>query len=166
VYVGDTLLKGYFPCFKEIWLRVKSQRSFLSSFYDFVIIWYWFATNLYRNFTINKRAMAHAKTEEFTEKQNKTATMLKAMGHPARVAIVEYLIKQDSCVCGDIVDHLPLAQATVSQHLKALKEAGVITGTVEGTSVCYCIDEKALQFLMGYFQTITEQLKQQQRNCC
>jgi len=75
--------------------------------------------------------MAQAKTEEFTSKQNKTATMLKALGHPARVAIVEFLIMRDSCVCGDIVDRLPLAQATVSQHLKALKEAGIIQGTVE-----------------------------------
>jgi ArsR family transcriptional regulator len=110
--------------------------------------------------------MAQAKTEEFTSKQNKAATMLKALGHPARVAIVEYLIKFDSCVCGDIVDRLPLAQATVSQHLKALKEAGIIQGTVEGTSVCYCIDVKAVQFLKAYFITLADRIEQQNQTCC
>ncbi len=110
--------------------------------------------------------MAQAKTEEFTSKQNKTANMLKALGHPARVAIVEYLIKCDSCVCGDIVDRLPLAQATVSQHLKALKEAGVIQGAVEGTSVCYCIDTKAVQFLKSYFLTLADRLELQNQSCC
>ena len=110
--------------------------------------------------------MALAKTDEFTSKQNKTATMLKALGHPARVAIVEYLIKCDSCVCGDIVDRLPLAQATVSQHLKALKEAGIIQGTVEGTSVCYCIDVKAVQFLKLYFITLADRIEQQNQTCC
>jgi ArsR family transcriptional regulator len=110
--------------------------------------------------------MAQAKTEEFTSKQNKAATMLKALGHPARVAIVEYLIKCDSCVCGDIVDRLPLAQATVSQHLKALKEAGIIQGTVEGTSVCYCIDAKAVQFLKSYFITLADRIEKQNQTCC
>ena len=110
--------------------------------------------------------MAQAKTEEFTAKQNKTATMLKALGHPARIAIVEYLIKCDSCVCGDIVDRLPLAQATVSQHLKALKDAGIIQGNVEGTSVCYCLDGKAIQFLKSYFETLTNRIEQQQQSCC
>jgi DNA-binding transcriptional ArsR family regulator len=110
--------------------------------------------------------MAQAKTEEFTSKQNKTAAMLKSLGHPARVAIVEYLIKCESCVCGDIVDQLPLAQATVSQHLKALKEAGIIQGTVEGTSVCYCIDVKAVQFLKAYFITLTDRIEQQNQTCC
>jgi DNA-binding transcriptional ArsR family regulator len=110
--------------------------------------------------------MAQAKTEEFTAKQNKTATMLKSLGHPARVAIVEYLIRCESCVCGDIVDQLPLAQATVSQHLKALKEAGIIQGTVEGTSVCYCIDVKAVQFLKAYFITLTDRIEQQNQMCC
>jgi DNA-binding transcriptional ArsR family regulator len=110
--------------------------------------------------------MAQAKTEEFTSKQNKAATMLKALGHPARVAIVEHLIKFDSCVCGDIVDRLPLAQATVSQHLKALKEAGIIQGTVEGTSVCYCIDVKAVQFLKSYFITLADRIEKQNQTCC
>ena len=110
--------------------------------------------------------MATAKIEEFSLKHNKVAAMLKAMGHPARVAIVEYLLRRDSCVCGDIVDQLPLAQATVSQHLKALKEATIIQGTVEGTSVCYCIVEKAMQFLKSYFQVLNERMDNQKGKCC
>ena len=110
--------------------------------------------------------MAQAKTENFTSKQNKVATLLKALGHPARVAIVEYLIKCESCVCGDIVDQLPLAQATVSQHLKALKEAGIIQGTVEGTSVCYCIDKGAIQFLRNYLIALSDRIEQQSQHCC
>ncbi|HTX17453.1 MAG TPA: metalloregulator ArsR/SmtB family transcription factor [Bacteroidota bacterium] len=86
--------------------------------------------------------MGTSKTEEFTAKQNRLSTIAKALAHPARVAIVEYLAKSNECMCGDIVDVLPLSQSTVSQHLRELKEAGLIKGQVEGTSVCYCIDEK------------------------
>lgn len=68
--------------------------------------------------------------------------MMKALGHPARIAILQQLIKANACICGDLVDELGLAQATISQHLKELKNAGLIRGTIEGTSVCYCIDEK------------------------
>jgi predicted transcriptional regulator len=110
--------------------------------------------------------MAQAKTEEFTTKQNKTATMLKSLGHPARIAIVEYLIKCDSCVCGEIVDQLPLAQATVSQHLKALKDAGIIQGTVEGTSVCYCMNKSAIQFLRKFLISLSDRIEQQNQTCC
>lgn len=86
--------------------------------------------------------MGITKAEIFTEKQNKMASMLKALAHPARIAIVEYLISSKSCICGDLVEELGLAQATVSQHLKELKIVGIIKGAVEGASVCYCIDEK------------------------
>ncbi len=86
--------------------------------------------------------MGLTKTEIFTEKQNRLAQMLKALAHPARIAIIQELIKTNACVCGDLVDDLGLAQATISQHLKELKNAGLIKGTIEGTSVCYCIDEK------------------------
>ena len=86
--------------------------------------------------------MGLSKTERFNEKQNNLALLAKAMGHPARIAILEHLIASDACVCGDIVDELGLAQATVSQHLKELKNMGFIKGNVEGTSVCYCIDEE------------------------
>jgi DNA-binding transcriptional ArsR family regulator len=85
--------------------------------------------------------MGITKSEIFTDKQNRLAIMLKALAHPARIAIIEYLINSKSCICGDLVEELGLAQATISQHLKELKTAGFIKGTVEGTSICYCIDE-------------------------
>lgn len=86
--------------------------------------------------------MGITKTEIFTDKQNRLATMLKAIAHPARIAILQHLIKADACICGDLVEELGLAQSTISQHLKELKNAGLIQGTIEGTSVCYCIDPK------------------------
>ena len=86
--------------------------------------------------------MGLTKTEVFTQKQNKLATMIKALAHPARIAILQELIKANACICGDLVNELGLAQATISQHLKELKNAGIIKGSIEGTSVCYCIDEK------------------------
>jgi DNA-binding transcriptional ArsR family regulator len=86
--------------------------------------------------------MGLTKSEIFTEKQNRLATMMKALAHPARIAIVQHLIKSQACICGDLVDELGLAQATISQHLKELKNAGLIKGTIDGTSVCYCIDGK------------------------
>ena len=86
--------------------------------------------------------MGLTKTEIFTDKQNALALMLKALAHPARIAIIQRLVETKACVCGDLVDELGLAQATISQHLKELKQAGIIKGTIEGTSVCYCINEK------------------------
>ena len=86
--------------------------------------------------------MGITKSEIFTEKQNKMAVMLKALAHPARIAIIESLVRAQSCICGDLVEELGLAQATISQHLKELKNIGLIKGTVEGTSICYCIDNK------------------------
>jgi predicted transcriptional regulator len=86
--------------------------------------------------------MGATKTEIFTQEQNKLAQMMKALAHPARIAIIQELIKTNACICNDLVEELGLAQATISQHLKELKTAGIIKGTVEGASVCYCIDEK------------------------
>src|SRR6185369_17443606 len=86
--------------------------------------------------------MGTTKAEEFTVRDNKIAKYAKALAHPARVAILRLLIQKNNCICGDIVDELPLSQSTVSQHLKELKEAGLIKGDIEGTKVCYCIDEK------------------------
>lgn len=83
--------------------------------------------------------MGVTKTAHFTERQNQLAVLLKALAHPARIAIIEFLLKTEGCICSDIVDVLPLAQPTVSQHLKELKQAGLIQGSVEGTSICYCI---------------------------
>lgn len=109
--------------------------------------------------------MGATKTEEFTVKQNKIAKYAKALGHPARVAIIELLVKKQSCICGDIVDELPLSQSTVSQHLKELKEAGLIKGDIDGVKVCYCIDEKewenAKTYLTSMFEAFTNKNK-----CC
>ena len=82
--------------------------------------------------------MGITKSDAFTQEQNELANLMRAMAHPARVAIVQYLLKVDTCICNDIVNELPLAQATISQHLKELKSAGIIQGTVEGKSICYC----------------------------
>lgn len=110
--------------------------------------------------------MGASKTEHFTDKQNTIAILSKALGHPARVAIIEYLIKVDACICGDIVNELPLAQPTVSQHLKELKTAGLIQGEVEGNSICYCINGKAIEKLQAYFAGIATKLTSKKNNCC
>jgi DNA-binding transcriptional ArsR family regulator len=83
--------------------------------------------------------MGVTRTDLFTAEQNKIADLAKACAHPARVAILQYLLKANQCINSHLVEELGLAQATISQHLRALKDAGLIQGTVEGTSVCYCI---------------------------
>lgn len=85
--------------------------------------------------------MGLSKTDEFTVKDNRLAAYAKALAHPARVAILQLLVRKQACICGDIVDELPLSQSTVSQHLKELKNAGLIKGEIEGASICYCINE-------------------------
>ena len=104
--------------------------------------------------------MGLTKTEEFTVKDNKIAGYAKARAHPARVAILQLLIKKQACICGDIVDELPLSQSTVSQHLKELKNAGLITGDIEGAKTCYCIDAKewaqAKHYLNVLFDSFVE----------
>lgn len=85
--------------------------------------------------------MGLTKSEIFTDEQNRLASLFKVLAHPARVAILQYIINQKACICNDLVEELGLAQATISQHLKELKNIGVIHGTIEGKSVCYCIDE-------------------------
>ena len=99
--------------------------------------------------------MGLTKTQIFTEEQNALATALKAMAHPARIAILQQIINSKACICGDLVDELGLAQATISQHLKELKTAGIIQGTIEGVSVCYCINpvvwEKLGEQLSSFF---------------
>lgn len=100
--------------------------------------------------------MGVSKTEEFTVRENKIAAFAKALGHPARIAILNVLLKRQTCVCGDIVDELPLSQSTISQHLKELKSAGLIKGEIEGVRTCYCINEaewkQAKQYLLGLFE--------------
>jgi len=106
--------------------------------------------------------MGRSKSSEFNTKQNQIATFAKALAHPARVAILEFLAGQEACICGDIVDKLPLSQATVSQHLAELKRIGLITGEIEGAKVCYCINRKAwdeARSVLGQFLT-------EVKNCC
>jgi len=98
--------------------------------------------------------MGSTKTEEFTVKDNKIAKYAKALAHPARVAILQLLIKKQTCICGDIVDELPLSQSTVSQHLKELKDAGLIKGDIDGAKVCYCIDEREWEAAGSYLNTL------------
>ena len=94
--------------------------------------------------------MGATKTDHYTEKQNRIAAYASALGHPARIAIIEHLIRVNACICGDIVNELPLSQPTVSQHLKKLKEAGLIQGTIEGNAICYCVNPDALKELGAY----------------
>ena len=109
--------------------------------------------------------MGTTKTEIFTEEQNRLAVMLKAIAHPARIAILQQIIAANACICGDLVDELGLAQATISQHLKELKNAGLIQGTIEGVSVCYCINptvwNESRRQLSAFFSAY--ELKD---NCC
>ncbi len=88
--------------------------------------------------------MAITKVGEFSVKERKIASLCKALSHPARIAIINFLIKKRECICSDVVNELPLSQSTVSQHLKELKNAGLITGDIDGPRVCYCIDQKRL----------------------
>jgi DNA-binding transcriptional ArsR family regulator len=110
--------------------------------------------------------MGATKTSFFNTDQNTIAGIMKAMAHPARVAIIEYLMRVDSCICGDIVEELPLSQPTISQHLKELKTAGLINGNVEGNSICYCINEQAIEKLQTYFNDILIRLKNKSNQCC
>lgn len=110
--------------------------------------------------------MGITKSEYFSPPQNQMALLFKALGHPARIAIIDYLLKTEHCVCGDIVDELPLAQATISQHLRELKTAGIIRGSVEGNSICYCLEENAFQYLKTYFDQLTLRITEKNKNCC
>lgn len=115
--------------------------------------------------------MGKSKTSEFSEASNCLADYFKAMAHPARVEIIQFLLKAESCVCGDIVAVLPLSQSTVSQHLKALKDIGLVKGTISGPNVCYCIDEanwKNMQQVVSHFsnQNPPTLSCQSDKNCC
>lgn len=109
--------------------------------------------------------MGISKSEEFTLQENKIAAYAKALAHPARIAILELLLKKQACICGDIVDELPLSQSTVSQHLKELKDVGLIKGDIEGKKICYCIDEKEWLTAKTYLIKLFDSYKQG-KNCC
>jgi DNA-binding transcriptional ArsR family regulator len=109
--------------------------------------------------------MGISKTAYFSDRQNKIANIAKALGHPARIAIMEHLIKVDACICGDLVDELPLAQPTISQHLKELKQANLIRGNIEGSTVCYCINKDTLVFLKEFLNHLDGDPKQRIFSC-
>ena len=110
--------------------------------------------------------MGASKAEFFTEGDKVPAKYARALAHPARIAILKLLLQKNTCICGDIVDKLPLSQSTVSRHLKELKQAGLICGDVEGARVCYCINRKewllAKQIFSGLFDTPLNE----SGNCC
>ncbi|OIV40837.1 ArsR/SmtB family transcription factor [Flavobacterium johnsoniae] len=110
--------------------------------------------------------MGATKSDHFTESQNELAVLTKALGHPARIAIIEYLLKVNTCICGDIVNELPLSQPTISQHLKELKNAGLIKGNVEGNAICYCINEKGFEKIKGFLGVVSLHLEKRNNECC
>ena len=110
--------------------------------------------------------MGTTKAEEFSVKDNRLAKYANALSHPARIAILKFLIKNQECICGDIVNKLPLSQSTVSQHLKELKSAGLIKGEIEGKKVCYCIDEKEWKLAGIHLNELFSSFKNTSDKCC
>lgn len=110
--------------------------------------------------------MGLIKTEIFSKEQNDLAEMAKALGHPARIAILEQLFASNTCVCGELVNELGLAQPTISQHLKALKSIGLIKGTIEGTRMCYCIDTENWTKMKNALHTFLNLTPTNSTNCC
>lgn len=111
--------------------------------------------------------MAFNKKEEFTQKEQDLAAFAKAISHPARIAILKVLAEKNECICGDIVELLPLAQSTVSQHLKELKNAGLIDGSIDGPRSCYCINWKAFEKFNTEFNSLFDKLKiKNEKACC
>ncbi|WP_250436078.1 ArsR/SmtB family transcription factor [Hanstruepera flava] len=110
--------------------------------------------------------MGITKKEIFTEQQNRIASLAKAIGHPARVAILQQLFKSNTCICGDLVNEIGLAQPTISQHLKELKNMKIIKGNIEGTSVCYCIDQETWSEIETLFQAFFTQKVNRAGDCC
>lgn len=111
--------------------------------------------------------MANHKKEAFTQKEQDLAAFAKALAHPARIAILKVLAQRNECICGEIVEILPLAQSTVSQHLKELKTAGLINGTVDGPRSCYCINWQAFEKFNSAFSTLFTALKvKNEKACC
>jgi len=110
--------------------------------------------------------MAFNKKDEFGTKEQSLAAFAKAVSHPARIAILHVLAKKNECICNEIVEVLPLAQSTVSQHLKELKNAGLITGETDGPRSCYCINWKAFERFNNDFNSLFEKLRQVNAKCC
>ena len=109
--------------------------------------------------------MGLTKSEIFTDQQNEISNIAKVIGHPARVAILQQLFETNTCICGDLVEEIGLAQPTISQHLKELKKIGLIKGNIEGTSVCYCIDEENWAKVKDMFMQFLN-YKSKKTDCC
>ncbi|PSR02546.1 MAG: transcriptional regulator [Bacteroidetes bacterium SW_11_45_7] len=109
--------------------------------------------------------MGLTKTDLFTEEQNELASVAKVLGHPARIAIIERLLEKNECVCGTLVHELGLAQATISQHLRELKDVGLVKGNIEGTAVCYCINEEKWRQVEALFTDLFQRY-QHTNECC
>ena len=110
--------------------------------------------------------MGSSKSEEFSIKDNRVAAYAKALAHPARVAILKMLVRRQACICGDIVEEIPLSQSTVSQHLKELKEAGLIKGDIEGARICYCIDEEEWKAAKNALAELFTSFEIAKAKCC
>ncbi|HEX4888151.1 MAG TPA: metalloregulator ArsR/SmtB family transcription factor [Luteibaculaceae bacterium] len=110
--------------------------------------------------------MGITKTDSYADEQVDMALLIKAVGHPARIAILQAISKTKGCVCGDLVDQLPLSQPTVSQHLNELKKVGLIKGSVEGRSICYCLDTDKLQSIHQFIQQLVQDAACGDDLCC
>ena len=108
--------------------------------------------------------MGVTRSDLFSPFQNEVATAAKVLGHPARIAILQHLMRTQGCICGDLVSEIGLAQATISQHLKELKAIGIIKGQIEGTSVCYCIDQEKWQEIKDQLNMMLD--NSEINNCC
>jgi DNA-binding transcriptional ArsR family regulator len=110
--------------------------------------------------------MGASKSDFYTQQQNQTADIFKALGHPARIAIIEHILSMNTCICGDLVEVLPLSQATVSQHLRELKNANIIKGTIEGNGVCYCLNEETIKQTKAILEIYIESSEKKNTGCC
>jgi DNA-binding transcriptional ArsR family regulator len=110
--------------------------------------------------------MGKTKTEVFTDTENELAQFAKALAHPARIAILGVLLRRNSCICGDIVDELPLSQSTVSQHLKELREAGLIKGEISGPRICYCINIENWKKVGAALSSFFDRSETNEKLCC
>lgn len=127
--------------------------------------------NIHRNIAIYRYkvylyTMGITKSEIFTTEQNELAAVAKVLGHPARIAILQHLIKTNACVCGDLVQEIGLAQPTISQHLKELKQLGIIQGSIAGTSICYCIDAAVFTRVRNLISSFFTSFEQGHEGCC
>lgn len=109
--------------------------------------------------------MGITKTDLYSEKENRLASLFKVLAHPARIAVLQHIINQESCICNDLVEELGLAQATISQHLKELKSIGILKGSIEGKSVCYCINEEIWKNIQNEFNLFFNQ-NTELKTCC